>query len=252
MYVCICNALTDQMTTRPRLNHCRVAMAAALLLAGSNLSPALAFPPYRSTDADTADPHSIELRTGVQTKFENGEAETLFPSVRLNLGLPGKFELNSEFDLSTNGDGFDDGALGAKWIPFVSEAVSVGFESLALLPIRMGDGGVGTETQILTTIDLQGASLHLNAGGVYDPRGTLTEKGWRASGLLEIPMGNSVIGIELFAKDTNLDSPDARIGAGIIYDAGGFDVRFGIHAGLTRAAPDAVVSLWICRAFSLL
>ncbi len=241
------------MTKRPRLYLCRVAgAAAALLLAASNLSPALAFPPYRSTDADTADPYSLELRTGVQSKFENGEAETLFPSLRLNLGLPGKLELNSEFDLTTTGDGFDDGALGLKWIPYVSDAVSVGFESLALIPIRKDDGGVGTETQILTTFNLQNTTLHLNAGGVYDPRGTVTEKGWRASGLLEVPMGNAVIGFELFAKDTNLSSPDARIGAGIIYEAGGFDVRLGVHAGLTKAAPDAVVSLWICHAFSLL
>lgn len=227
-------------------------LVAGLMVAEGALSSAQAFPPYKSTDAGTAEPHAVELRAGVQTEFDNGETETLFPSVRLNFGLPGHVEVNSEFDFAPDGGTFDDGALGGKWIPFVSDAVSVGIESLVLLPIRPGDAGIGNETQILGTFALNDAHLHLNAGHVYDARDALTEKGWRASGLLEIPMGRSVVGLELFAKDTNLGSTDARIGAGVIYDVGSFDIRFAAHAGLTKAAPDATVSLWISRTFSLL
>lgn len=223
----------------------------ALLIMASVVAPAQAFPPYRSTDADTADPHSIEVRAGVQTAFDDGDTETLFPSLRVNLGLPGKLEIPTEFDFAPDGAGFDDGAAGLKWIPFVSENLSVGFESLVLLPIRPGDRNAGTETQIVSTINLANAQLHLNAGGVYDARAALTEKGWRASGLLEIPMGKSLVGLEFFAKDTNAGATDARVGAGIIYDMGSFDIRFAAHAGLTDAAPDATVNVWVSRTFSL-
>lgn len=228
----------------------RALSALVLLCLHGAVSQALAFPPYRSTDADTADPYAVELRAGVQWESEDGASETLFPSLRLNFGLPGKMEIATEFDHTTDGGGFDDGAAGLKWIPFVSEDLSVGVESLMLLPIREGDAGTGTETQLVATFDRKAWRIHLNAGGGYDARGMLNEKGWRASSLLEIPVGKSLIGFELFAKDTNRQSVDARVGAGMIYDAGPFDLRLGVHAGLTRSAPDAAVNFWIARAFS--
>jgi hypothetical protein len=36
-----------------------------------------------------------------------------------------------------------------------------------------------------------------------------------------------------------------QLGPGVIIDAGRFDIRAALHAGLTREAPDLMLSLWI-------
>lgn len=223
-----------------------VAVTAGLI----TVVPARAFPPYKSTDADTADPRALELRVGTQAARSGGDTEVLAPRVRANFGLPNKIELVSEFDFAPRSGKFDDAAAGVKWIPFFSNTLGIGAEALLLLPVRPADHGVGTETQLVVTFKTERALLHVNAGGLYDPRGPITTSGWRASGLAEVPADKYRVGFEVFAKDTNLHSVDVRIGAGIIYNLGVFDIRLGAHAGLTRGAPDATVNFWIGRAFS--
>lgn len=220
--------------------------------AGLSISiPARAFPPYRTTDADTADPQTLELRIGTQVARSNGETELLAPRLRANIGLPNKIELVSEFDFLPRGGKFDDAATGVKWVPVFSSNIGIGVEALALLPVRPMDHGAGTETQLIATFKSEGALLHVNAGGLYDPRGPITESGWRASGLVELPIKKYQVGVEVFAKKTNLQSADVRVGAGVIYNAGLFDIRLGVHAGLTPGAPDVTVNFWISHVFSL-
>ncbi len=61
--------------------------------------PASAFPPYRTTDADTADPYTLELRVGlIKANQKDGDTEVAAPLLRANFGLPNKFELISEFE----------------------------------------------------------------------------------------------------------------------------------------------------------
>lgn len=228
----------------------RIWSCMAIVVALTTAAPAQAFPPYRTTGADTADPNSLELRIGIQAARSSDATELPAPRIRANFGLPGKIELISEFDFAPRNGEFDDGAAGLKWIPLFSRKFSIGTEALVLLPVRPMDRGAGTQTQLIATFTGEKALLHVNVGGLYDPRGRITESGWRASGLVELPIDKYRIGFEVFAKETNLHVADARIGTGIIYNAGAFDVRLGAHAGITRSAPAVTVNLWISRTFS--
>jgi hypothetical protein len=228
--------------------------AAAGAVAGGLLfgAPAKAFPPYRSTDADTADPYALELRVGlVKVQREGTETEVAAPLARLNFGLPRKVELISEFEYRSEDREFRDAALGGKWIPLFSESFSMGVEALALLPVRPGDDVTGVEAQLVATFWSERARTHVNAGGFHDPRGSADEDGWRASVLTEFPRDSWRPGVELAAKQVDGEDADVRAGLGAIFDVGRFDVRAGAHAGLTEAAPDFVVSLWVSTKVTL-
>jgi hypothetical protein len=208
--------------------------------------PAFAFPPYRSTDADTADPYTLELRVGLgEVEQERGETEVLTPLLRTNFGLPNRLELISEFEYLAEEGELGDGAVGAKWVPFYGDALSFGIETLALLPVRSGDEGIGVESQLLATFWSKGVRLHVNAGGFHDARVSPAEGGWRASLLAELPREGYRPGVEVFAKEIENEPTDVRAGLGLIYDVGGFDIRTGLHAGVTDEAPDLSFSLWI-------
>lgn len=208
--------------------------------------PAYAFPPYRSTDADTADPYTLELRVGlIKADHEAGDTEVAAPLLRANFGLPNKFELISEFEYLPEDGEFGDGAAGFKWVPLFGSTWSFGIETLALLPVRPGDDGVGVEAQLLSTFWSERYRLHVNAGGFHDARVSRSEDGWRASLLAEFPREGYRPGIELFAKKVDNESTDVRAGVGIIYDIGSFDIRTALHVGLTDEAPDVSFNLWI-------
>lgn len=215
-------------------------------------APALAFPPYRSTDADTADPYALELRLGSELAVEDGESEILVPRLRANFGLPGKIEFISELEYLPEAHELADGALGLKVVPWVFDRASIGIEALALLPVNPSMHGLGAEIQALASLKTGPGVLHLNAGGSRDGRAGGVARAWRASGLYEVRLDHLRIGVELFAKDSNRRATDARAGAGAIYDLGAFDLRTGVHAGLTRAAPDVSFNLWIATKFSFL
>ena len=207
--------------------------------------PVTAFPPYKTTDADTADPNTLELRLGlIQVERAKGETEYLSPLIRANIGLPNKLELVSEFEYLPDENEFGDGALGIKWIPSFGE-LSVGLETLALLPIRHGDDGLGIQSQFLATWRNPDMRVHVNAGGFHDKRTSNTENGWRASILTEMTSTQFRPGIELFAKQKNGEDADIRLGAGFIKEVGEFEIRSGIHLGLTNEAPDIVFNFWI-------
>lgn len=211
-----------------------------------SVPPVAAFPPYKTTDADTADPYNLELRLGlVQAEREGGKTEYVSPLLRVNFGFPNKVELISEFEYLPEKREFGDGAFGIKWAP-VQGSLSFGIETLALLPVRPGDNGVGVESQLLATWRRPNKHLqvHVNAGGFRDPRGSETEDGWRASVLIERTDSSFRPGIELFAKQKRGEDADVRLGVGVIKDVGKFQIRSAIHAGLTDQAPDVVFSIW--------
>ena len=82
------------------------------------------------------------------------------------------------------------------------------------------------------------------------PRTDDVEKGWRSSLLAEFPRGDARFGLELFARDAADRPIDIRAGAGVIYSFGATGIRSGLHAGLTRGAPDVSFNLWITRSFT--
>jgi hypothetical protein len=209
-----------------------------------------AFPPYRSTDAETAEARHIELRLGLgDFEREHGSTEVISPLLNANVGLPHGFELNSEFEYAPRSHRLADGALGAKWAAPVTEAVSGGVEALALVPVNRASSGVGVEAQVLATLRRKDRFLHLNAGGFHDPRGGSEDSGWRASALLEIPRGRSRIGFELSALGSNRNRRDVRAALGVIHALKRFDIRSGVQVGLTSGAPDVSASLWLSTSF---
>ncbi|MGD9728772.1 MAG: hypothetical protein AB7V39_20665, partial [Nitrospiraceae bacterium] len=155
-------------------------LAALILAASSGVGPVEAFPPYRSTDAGTADPYSLEMRLGLgRIEVDDGKTGFTAPLLRANLGLPGSLEIISELEYEPSDDALGDGAAGFKWIP-VTGAFSLGAETLALLPVRHAHSGIGIESQLVATYRTDNLRVHVNAGGFSDPRGAQTETGWRA------------------------------------------------------------------------
>lgn len=228
------------------------ALASAMLACAP--MPASAFPPYRTADGTPATPYELGVRLGLgRLQWDGGRSDASAPLLRASLGLPDGFEVIAQLEYAPRANQLGDGALGGKWATTVTETVSVGVETFALLPVRPSTGGVGVESLLAATLrPSDGYRLHLNAGGFRDPRAGPAQSGWRASALAEIvPRAGRRIGFELFAKDSNRARADVRAGVGLIYDLGRFDVRTAVHLGLSRAAPDVVTSLWVTTAFPL-
>ena len=82
--------------------------------------PADAFPPYKTTDADTADPYNLELRLGLlQATRGARETEYASPLLRANFGLPNKLELVSEFEYLP-----EEGEFGEGRASFIQSTIS--------------------------------------------------------------------------------------------------------------------------------
>jgi hypothetical protein len=221
------------------------ATTVALLIAFTSLSTtASAFPPYRSTDAETADPWTLEARLGLVRIERDGDSnEYASPLLRANLGLPGNLELVSEFEYRPDEGQVGDAAMGFKWVPLTS-ALSLGVETLALLPVSR-DGGAGVESILLATWRHRALRVHVNAGGFYDDRPAAAESGWKAGTVVELRSDRLRPGIEVFAKQERYEAAQVLLGPGVIVDFGAFDVRAGLHVGLTDEAPDLIPSLWV-------
>jgi hypothetical protein len=214
---------------------------AAVLLAAD----ARAFPPYRSTDAETAEPGTLEVRVGlVRVEREDHDDTYTSPLLRVNLGLVDDLELVSEFEYGPEEDRVEDGAVGLKAVS-PAGPLHVGIETLALLPVSSDQSGVGVESQLVGTLRRAPLRLHVNAGGFYDPRAADIERGWRASLLGEVEKGRARPGVELFARQVHGESIRVQAGVGAIVDIGPFDVRGALHLGLTSATPDVAVSVWV-------
>lgn len=212
---------------------------------------ALGFPPYRSTDAETADPWTIEGRLGV-VRVSRDQSESVYasPLWRLNLGLPYRLELVTEGEWDATAARLGDAAVGLKTVPFLVSSFGIGVEALALLPVSSA-GGSGVEAQLVATQRWEPVLLHVNGGGFYDTRPTTTEKGWRASLLTEARLGRWRPGIELFAKQVNGGPVEPIAGAGVILRLGPVDLRAGLHVGIADAAPDLRASFWVASKLPL-
>lgn len=210
-------------------------------------TPAGAFPPYRSTDADTAPPWVLEVRFGIlRLRRQERANQYASPLLRTNLGMPSHTELVTEFEYLADEDRVGDAAVGMKWVPY-RKSVNLGLEALALLPVS-NQNGTGAEASFLATREAGPFRAHFNATAFYDPRGSPTERGWKLGLIGEREQGRCRAGMEIFASRIQREKVQALAGPGIILKAGRVDIRSGIHLGLTRESPDVTVSLWITRA----
>ena len=105
--------------------------------------------------------------------------------------------------------------------------------------------GVGIESQFLRTWQQERSRVHLNAGAFYNPRGTETERGWRASALAEFPRDRLRPGVELFIRDSDTTDTRLQAGVGLIASLPRVEIRSGLHIGLNDAAPDLEASIWL-------
>jgi hypothetical protein len=225
-------------------------LAAAILVA---LCPAtvLAFPPYHSTDAETADPWTLEARLGlIRVEREAGKNEWASPLLRVNVGLPHRLEVVSEIEYLPAAGRLGDAAVGVKWVPFL-ESLSFGIETLALLPVSSA-GGAGVEISLLATHRVGELVLtHLNLSGFHDARPSPAESGWKAGLLGELRLGRFRPGVEIFARQVRGEPAQVLAGPGVILKLGPIDLRSGIHFGLTPRASDVAASLWVASALPL-
>jgi MFS family permease len=166
------------------------------------------------------------------------------PLLRLNLGLPRNVEVVSEFEYRADEGEVGDAAMGFKWVPFLS-ALSVGVETLALLPVSTDASGTGVESLLLATWRERALRVHVNAGGFYDARPEDAESGWKAGSIVELRLARLRPGVEVFAKQQRGEPAQVFAGPGLILNFGAFDVRVGLHVGLTEEAPDLVPELWV-------
>jgi hypothetical protein len=228
------------------MDHLRLAVfSLGSVLAFALPTAAHAFPPYRSTDAETAGDDVVELRLGLlRIQRSDGQSTRLAPLSRLNIGMGDRFEIVNELEYAPDDRQLDEGALGFKWAR-LDGTLGFGVETLALLPVRSDQGGAGVESQFLTTLKHDEWRVHFNAGAFYDPRGDETVRGWRGSVLAEFPRERWRPGIELFARRAHGGDTRSQLGFGAIAQLERIEIRTGIHVGLSDAAPDIEGSVWL-------
>lgn len=216
-----------------------------LLLATCGLQPAFAFPPYRTTDAETAGDDTLETRIGLlRLQVSDSHSTRKTPLSRINYGIGSRFEVISELEYAIDEHELDEGALGFKWAKL--EAMrGFGVETLVLLPVRSEWSGAGIESQVIRTWQQERSRVHVNAGAFYDPRAGDTEHGWRASALAEFPRGRLRSGVELFVRDSDTSDRRLQAGVGLIASLERVEIRTGLHIGLNEAAPDVEGSVWL-------
>jgi hypothetical protein len=218
---------------------------ASLLAAICVALPALAFPPYRTTDAETAGDDTLEARIGLlRLQVRDSHSTRKAPLSRINYGIGPRFEVISELEYAIDEHELDEGALGFKWAR-LENSRGIGVETLILLPVRSELSGAGIESQIIRTWQQERSRVHVNAGAFYDPRGLSTEHGWRASALAEFPRGRLRPGVELFVRDSDLTDTRMQAGVGLIASLERVEIRTGLHVGLNDAAPDLEGSIWL-------
>jgi hypothetical protein len=208
--------------------------------------PAVAFPPYKSTDAETAGTHAIEFRLGLLNIEKTGsDSERQSPLTNLNFGIGPHFEISSELEYLPDGDELGDATVGFKWAAPRREGLSIGVETLALLPVQSDQHGAGIESQFLVTFGPEQWQVHGNAGFFRDPRGDETERGWRGSILAEFPRDRLRPGVELFVRDSNAVGTQMQLGVGLIASLERVEIRTGLHLGLNDATPDVEGNVWL-------
>lgn len=215
----------------------------ALLVLSEN--PSYAFPPYRTTDAETAGDQILEARIGLlRLQVRDSHSTRRTPLSRVNYGIGSRFEVISELEYAIDEHELAEGALGFKWAK-LENGRGFGVETLMLLPVRSELSGAGIESQVIRTWQQERSRVHLNAGAFYDPRGATVERGWRASALAEFPRDRLRPGVELFVRDSDTSDTRMQVGFGLIASLERVEIRTGLHVGLNDAAPDVEGSVWL-------
>ena len=95
---------------------------------------------------------------------------------------------------------------------------------------------------LLATWRLHALDLHFNAGGFYGARPVVSESGWKNGLLIDGRFGRVRPGLEIFAAQKSSRPVALELGPGLIVDLGLFDIRVGLHFGLTSEATSRILS----------
>lgn len=206
--------------------------------------PAFGFPPYQSTDAETATPGSVETRFGGQWDHQQGSATYSSPLVNINFGLPHDLEIVSELWYQPGVSRVANAATGIKWVPYTSDTIGYAIETIAHLPTTQ-NSNAGVESTLITTMRRDNLLLHINVGGFTDPSPLTNGTGWTTGVLTEVLIGRFRPGLEFFLKKIDSQEIQATMTAGLITEFQHFDVRMGLTTGFTRTTPDISANLWV-------
>ena len=175
-------------------------------------SPALAYRPFDSTDADTAAPHEIEIEAGTTHERFAATRTWTVPSFTFNYGLEGNREVvfNAAWRRETPELGATRGALTDLEVSFKQvlrrgslqgeAGVSVATECAALAPAESADRGLGAECALIASRSWPLAAVHVNAGFAYERSHTWSRTygvivegpgAWLARPVMEIVSGHA-------------------------------------------------------------
>src|SRR5690606_21454087 len=92
-------------------------------------SQSAAFPPYRTTDAGTADPFLLEAQAGlIEVERSDHETTIASPLAQLSFGLPAQLEIPIDIAYLPEEGELRDASAGLKWIPLELGDFSFGAE----------------------------------------------------------------------------------------------------------------------------
>jgi len=109
-------------------------------------------------------------------------------------------------------------------------------------PLTRTNFGIGKHYEVITELEYSADEHNLAEGA---------KRGWRASLLAEFPLERVRPGVELFVKDTRFEDARVQAGVGVIKQFRHFQLRSGVHLGLSDNAPDVEANLWFAWNWSV-
>lgn len=219
----------------------------SFICTGSNV---FAYRPFIFTDAAVAAVKEWEIEVGLfSMTHDRGINEIFVPSLRFNYGILKNWELVGEFDLQVYKQGKDrnreltDPAFFLKGVlreGILQDKKGISFvvELGVLLPSTVeGERKAGLEGIVVITGKLSDLVFHLNLGGEFDRDRFAPHGLWGM--ILEYSLASRLRLVGEINGSIQRNNPSEYSGLiGVIYEAGGFDVDFGIRKGFSNAASD--------------
>jgi hypothetical protein len=226
-----------------------------------NVSTALAYRPFISTDAAVASVKEWEIELGFfSMKRDNGQSEIFIPSLRINFGILKNWEIVGEFDLQVYKEGIDrnseltDPALFLKGVLREGilqnqEGASFVVELGVLFPSTVeGERGAGIEGIIVFSNRISHLVYHFNLGAEYDRKDFSLHGIWGI--ILEYPFEGRFRLVGEVNGTFTRNGPSENSGLiGLIWEVGGFDLDFGIRKGFSAASSDWALTTGIAISF---
>jgi hypothetical protein len=201
-------------------------------------SPALAYRPYDSTDADVAEQREVEVEIGWERlRMDGGEQKSVRGVVNIGVGELREIVIEGSWNRAEVAAGesssyFSGVALLLKQVHrrgFLQGApgLSVASECGILIPATSGESGPGTECSLIASAGNAVLNLHMNAGVAYE-----TDHRWTHSFSLILEGSGSWRlrpGLELVREQAEGEPHESSLLAGLVWESSegiAFDLAF--------------------------